>query len=97
MIIWRILIASPQAKGRVDAVKRYIVFAFNKNGIPGGHQDVFGFADSIEEIVQLTVAAENDALINPNVIEVYDSEKDELIKLYAKNSEDEWIEHELNN
>lgn len=78
-------------------MKRYIVFAFKKDGTPGGYQDIFGFAGDIEEIVKLTVAAENNALINPNVIEVYDSEQEELLKLYAKNSEGEWIEHELNN
>lgn len=78
-------------------MKRYIVFAFNKDGVPGGHQDIVGFAENVEEIVKLTVAAENNALLNPNVIEVYDSEENELIKLYAINSDGKWIEHELNN
>lgn len=78
-------------------MKRYIVFAFNKDGVPGGHLDIAGFAENVEEIVKLTVAAENNALIKPNVIEVYDSEEDELIKLYAINSDGKWIEHELNN
>lgn len=51
----------------------------------------------MEEIVKLTVSAQNNALINPNVIEVYDSEEDELIKLYAINADGNWIEHALKN
>lgn len=78
-------------------MKRYIVFAFDKDGVPGGHRDIVGFADTVEEIAKLTVSAENNALINPNVIEVYDSEEGELIKLYAINSDGKWIEHELKN
>ncbi|EPC4576044.1 hypothetical protein ACRZU2_003143 [Klebsiella variicola] len=78
-------------------MKRYIVFAFDKDGVPGGHRDIVGFANTVEEIVKLTVSAQNNALINPNVIEVYDPEEDELIKLYAINADGNWIEHALKN
>ncbi|MFP1915038.1 hypothetical protein ACLEEZ_05635 [Lonsdalea quercina] len=77
-------------------MRRYIVFAFKKEGIRGGHQDIYGFADTIPEVIKLTVDAKHSARINPNVIEVYDSKEEALINLYAINSEGNWIEHELN-
>lgn len=81
----------------MQSVKRYMVFAYKKDGLPGGYRDLSGFADNLGQIADLVGAAQLNALINPDVIEVYDSEQEELVELFAINSDGDWIRHELDN
>ncbi|TQN52820.1 hypothetical protein FLW98_26815 [Raoultella planticola] len=77
-------------------MKKYIVFAYQIEGNRGGYQDIHGFAENVGEITDLIGTAKSNALIQPNIIEVFDAEEDELILLFVLTPDGEWKQQTIN-